>query len=75
MDGDARPCISIPAGHGPAGLPMGVQLVGLPGQDRALLGWAGWLEESWAAKAKGGASLPRPCRFSAPGPAPVLACC
>jgi amidase len=38
------PCISIPAGHGPAGLPIGMQLVGLPGQDRALLGWAGWLE-------------------------------
>jgi amidase len=38
------PCISIPAGRGPAGMPMGVQLVAPFGQDRALLGWAGWLE-------------------------------
>ncbi|MDB5370628.1 MAG: Amidase [Roseomonas sp.] len=38
------PCISLPAGKGPAGMPMSVQLVAPPGQDRALLGWAGWLE-------------------------------
>ena len=38
------PCISLPAGTGPAGLPVGIQLVAPFGQDRALLGWAGWLE-------------------------------
>jgi amidase len=38
------PCISIPAGRGPAAMPMSVQLVAPFGQDRALLGWAGWLE-------------------------------
>ncbi|EHM03028.1 Amidase [Acetobacteraceae bacterium AT-5844] len=38
------PCISIPAGSGPAGMPLGVQLAAPSGQDRALLGWAGWVE-------------------------------
>jgi Asp-tRNA(Asn)/Glu-tRNA(Gln) amidotransferase A subunit family amidase len=38
------PCISLPAGTGPAGLPLGVQLVAPFGADRALLGWAGWVE-------------------------------
>jgi amidase len=38
------PAISIPAGRGPSGLPLGLQLVAPAGQDRALLGWAGWLE-------------------------------
>ncbi|MBM7067511.1 amidase [Actibacterium sp. 188UL27-1] len=31
------PCIAVPAGFGPAGLPMGVQLFGPPGSDVALL--------------------------------------
>jgi amidase len=38
------PCISIPAGRGAAGMPVGVQLVAPFGRDRTLLGWAGWLE-------------------------------
>jgi Asp-tRNA(Asn)/Glu-tRNA(Gln) amidotransferase A subunit family amidase len=38
------PCISLPAGTGPAGMPLGIQLVGLFGADRALLGCAEWLE-------------------------------
>ncbi|QTI78438.1 amidase [Roseomonas marmotae] len=38
------PCISIPAGRGAAGMPVGVQLVAPYGEDRTLLGWAGWLE-------------------------------
>lgn len=38
------PCISLPAGTGPAGMPLGIQLVAPFGRDAALLGWAGWLE-------------------------------
>jgi amidase len=38
------PCISLPAGLGPSGMPMGIQLVAPFGRDREVLGWAGWLE-------------------------------
>lgn len=38
------PCISLPAGTGAAGMPLGVQLVAPFGADAALLGWAGWVE-------------------------------
>jgi amidase len=31
------PCISVPAGFGAAGLPMGLQLIGRPQGDAALL--------------------------------------
>ena len=31
------PCISVPVGFGPGGLPMGLQLIGRPRGDRALL--------------------------------------
>jgi amidase len=31
------PCISVPAGFGPQGLPMGLQLIGKPRADRAVL--------------------------------------
>ncbi len=34
------PCITIPSGRGPNGLPVGVQLVGRGGRDRELLGLA-----------------------------------
>jgi Asp-tRNA(Asn)/Glu-tRNA(Gln) amidotransferase A subunit family amidase len=34
----------VPAGTGPKGLPLGVQLVGRVGEDAALLGWARWLQ-------------------------------
>jgi amidase len=37
------PCLSLPAGHGPAGMPVGVQLVGAAGADGALLQAAGWI--------------------------------
>jgi Asp-tRNA(Asn)/Glu-tRNA(Gln) amidotransferase A subunit family amidase len=40
------PAISVPAGSGPSGLPVGVQLVGAYGADYALLACA-----AWAAKA------------------------
>ena len=36
------PAISLPAGAGPAGLPLGVQLVGAPHGDAALLAVATW---------------------------------
>jgi Asp-tRNA(Asn)/Glu-tRNA(Gln) amidotransferase A subunit family amidase len=34
------PCITVPAGTGPHGLPLGVQIVGRRGQDAAALAWA-----------------------------------
>jgi len=37
------PCVTIPVGHGPAGLPLGLQIVGDVGQDRATLAWAQWV--------------------------------
>lgn len=44
------PALVIPTGLGPAGLPLGLQLVGARGSDRRLLGAAAWAE----------ALLPRP---------------
>jgi Asp-tRNA(Asn)/Glu-tRNA(Gln) amidotransferase A subunit family amidase len=38
------PNVTIPAGTGPKGLPVGVQLVGRVGRDAAVLGWARWLQ-------------------------------
>ncbi|MFN2520655.1 MAG: amidase [Candidatus Limnocylindria bacterium] len=38
------PAITIPTGLGPAGLPLGLQLVAAPGNDRSLLGAASWAE-------------------------------
>lgn len=38
------PNVTIPAGTGPKGLPLGVQLVGRIGEDAALLSWARWLQ-------------------------------
>ena len=37
------PCVTVPAGTGPDGLPLGVQIVGRRGDDRALLAWAQWV--------------------------------
>jgi len=31
------PCISVPVGFGPAGLPMGLQIIGRPRADGAVL--------------------------------------
>jgi amidase len=36
------PALVIPTGLGPAGLPLGLQLVGARGSDRRLLGAAAW---------------------------------
>jgi Asp-tRNA(Asn)/Glu-tRNA(Gln) amidotransferase A subunit family amidase len=38
------PCVTVPAGKGPAGMPLGVQLVGLPGSDARTLATARWVE-------------------------------
>jgi len=38
------PCASLPAGFGPLGLPLGVQVVGRFGADAAFLAAAGWVE-------------------------------
>jgi Asp-tRNA(Asn)/Glu-tRNA(Gln) amidotransferase A subunit family amidase len=37
------PCVTVPAGTGPNGLPLGVQLAGRIGDDAAVLGWAAWV--------------------------------
>jgi Asp-tRNA(Asn)/Glu-tRNA(Gln) amidotransferase A subunit family amidase len=36
------PCVTIPHGKGPNGLPLAVQLVGAFDADSALLAWAHW---------------------------------
>ena len=37
------PCVTVPAGEGPDGLPLGIQVVGRRGEDRAVLAWAQWV--------------------------------
>jgi Asp-tRNA(Asn)/Glu-tRNA(Gln) amidotransferase A subunit family amidase len=37
------PCVTVPAGTGPNGLPLGIQIVGRRGEDRAMLAWAQWV--------------------------------
>jgi Asp-tRNA(Asn)/Glu-tRNA(Gln) amidotransferase A subunit family amidase len=37
------PCVTVPAGVGPNGLPLGIQIVGRAGDDRAVLAWAQWV--------------------------------
>ncbi len=38
------PCVTVPAGAGPQGLPLGVQLAGRIGDDKAVLSWAAWVK-------------------------------
>ncbi len=42
------PCVTVPAGLGPAGMPLGVQFVGLPGADARTLAVAKWAERALA---------------------------
>jgi Asp-tRNA(Asn)/Glu-tRNA(Gln) amidotransferase A subunit family amidase len=37
------PCVTVPAGVGPNGLPLGIQIVGRAGDVRAVLAWAQWV--------------------------------
>jgi Asp-tRNA(Asn)/Glu-tRNA(Gln) amidotransferase A subunit family amidase len=37
------PCVTVPAGTGPNGLPLGIQIVGRRGEDRQTLAWAQWV--------------------------------
>ncbi|MBV9375548.1 MAG: amidase, partial [Alphaproteobacteria bacterium] len=39
------PCLTLPAGSGPDGLPVGVQVVSRRHTDEALLGVASWIEQ------------------------------
>lgn len=51
------PTLNVPAGSGPAGLPLGVQVVGLPGQDARTLAAAAWVERAlgeWSGRAATG---------------------
>lgn len=40
------PCVTLPCGAGPRGLPLGVQLVGRFDDDVELLAWAHWVEHT-----------------------------
>lgn len=42
------PCVTVPAGSGPNGLPLGIQIVGRQGEDKAVLGWARWVQAALA---------------------------
>ncbi|MCL2427611.1 MAG: amidase [Alphaproteobacteria bacterium] len=37
------PCVTVPAGTGRHGLPLGIQIVARRGEDRAALAWAQWV--------------------------------
>jgi Asp-tRNA(Asn)/Glu-tRNA(Gln) amidotransferase A subunit family amidase len=37
------PCVTVPAGSGPDGLPLGIQIVTRSGEDRQALAWAQWV--------------------------------
>ena len=37
------PCVTVPAGTGPEGLPLGIQIVTRIGEDRQVLAWAQWV--------------------------------
>src|SRR5260221_13670697 len=64
------PCVTLPGRRGPVGLPVGVQLVGPPHGDAALLGVALFAEAALGTAA--GALLLRPRRGS---PRPSRTCC
>ncbi len=37
------PCVTVPAGVGPSGLPLGIQVIGRHGEDKQTLAWAQWV--------------------------------
>jgi Asp-tRNA(Asn)/Glu-tRNA(Gln) amidotransferase A subunit family amidase len=42
------PCLSLPVLRGPAGLPLGLQLIGAPGRDDDLLAFGAWIASRFA---------------------------
>ena len=42
------PCVTVPAGTGPDGLPLGIQIVGRQGEDRQTLAWAQYVADAVA---------------------------
>ena len=38
------PCVSVPMGRGPNGLPLGLQVIGRIGEDARTLACARWIE-------------------------------
>ncbi|HET7883062.1 MAG TPA: amidase [Acetobacteraceae bacterium] len=42
------PCVTVPAGNGPDGLPLGIQIVTRIGEDRQALAWAQWVAVAMA---------------------------
>ncbi|MDQ2803799.1 MAG: amidase [Pseudomonadota bacterium] len=42
------PCVTVPAGSGPRGLPLGIQIVARRGADREALAWAQWVAAALA---------------------------
>ncbi|HEV3008119.1 MAG TPA: amidase [Burkholderiales bacterium] len=42
------PCVTVPAGEGPAGMPVGIQIVGLPRTDARTLAVARWVEGAFS---------------------------
>jgi Asp-tRNA(Asn)/Glu-tRNA(Gln) amidotransferase A subunit family amidase len=42
------PCVTVPAGAGPDGLPLGIQIVTRIGEDRQALAWAQWVASAIA---------------------------
>jgi Asp-tRNA(Asn)/Glu-tRNA(Gln) amidotransferase A subunit family amidase len=40
------PCVTIPAGSGPRGLPLGLQIVSRPREDHQALTWAEWVRNA-----------------------------
>ncbi|HEX2941894.1 MAG TPA: amidase [Rhodopila sp.] len=42
------PCVTVPVGAGPNGLPLGIQIVSRRHDDRAVLAWAEWVRAALA---------------------------
>lgn len=42
------PCVTVPAGVGPNGMPLGVQIIAPRGRDREALAWAAWVAAALA---------------------------
>jgi Asp-tRNA(Asn)/Glu-tRNA(Gln) amidotransferase A subunit family amidase len=42
------PCVTVPAGTGANGMPLGIQIVGRAGADRTVLAWAAWVAAALA---------------------------